>query len=172
MTQDMFKNRVGNYVRRLVSKTKPKKVVICMIYYLDEQSGGSWADGALAVMCYNWNPGKLQCAIRKVFELATSQIRIEGTEVVGFPLFEVLDGKNTHDYHQRVEPSPSGGEKMAAALMDVVLRSEVVDDALGQAASTADNTNEGLAISLEQPRAQEDTERSPLAASITRHHLE
>lgn len=147
---DLFKNRVGNYVRRLVSKTKPKKVVICMIYYLDEHAGGSWADGALSLMCYNWNPGKLQCAIRKVFELATTQIKIEGTEVVGFPLFEVLDGKNRDDYHQRVEPSPEGGAKMAAALMDVVL-----EGASGQME---------IAITTTQPR-DESTERSPLASS-------
>ena len=25
---DMFKNRVGNYVRQLISKTKPKKVIV------------------------------------------------------------------------------------------------------------------------------------------------
>ena len=105
---DLFKNRVGNYVRQLVSKTKPKKVIVCMIYYLDEEQNGSWADGALSAMCYNCNPGKLQCAIRKVFEHATSKISIPGTEVVGFPLFEVLDGKNTRDYHERVEPSPEG----------------------------------------------------------------
>merc|ERR1712006_27283 len=81
---DLFKNRVGNYVRRLVGDQKPKKVIICMIYFLDEKSTGSWADGALTCMCYNCNPGKLQAAIRAVFRLATSRIRIPGTEVVAF----------------------------------------------------------------------------------------
>ena len=50
---------------------------------------------------------------------ATSQIQIDGTEVVPFPLFRVLDGKTSSDYCQRVEPSPQGGRKMAAALLDV-----------------------------------------------------
>ena len=27
---DLFKNRVGNYVRRLVGRRKPKKVIICI----------------------------------------------------------------------------------------------------------------------------------------------
>eukprot|EP01046_Picozoa_sp_COSAG06_P114202 COSAG06_NODE_60988_length_269_cov_0.605882_1_plen_50_part_01 len=49
----MFKNRVGNYTRRLVSETKPQKVIICMIYYLDEKSTGSWADCALKCLCYD-----------------------------------------------------------------------------------------------------------------------
>ena len=47
-----------------------------------------------------------------------------GTEVVPFPLFKVLDGKNTDDYLQRVEPSPSGGKKMADALFAAVVGSD------------------------------------------------
>ena len=34
---DLFKHRVGNYVRRLVAKTKPRKVLICMIYRASER---------------------------------------------------------------------------------------------------------------------------------------
>ena len=105
---DLFKHRVGNYVRRLVGTTKPKKVIICMIYHLDEQSSGSWADCALRCLCYDWFPGRLQAGIEAAFKDATCKIKIDGTEVVPFPLFEVLDGTNTEDYLQRVEPSPSG----------------------------------------------------------------
>eukprot|EP00415_Alexandrium_ostenfeldii_P004312 UN4312 len=92
-----------------------------MIYFLDE-SGSSWADRALDALDYNNNPGRLQEAIRSVFRLATSRICIPGTEVVAFPLFEVLDGRDTSDYVSRVEPSPSGGRKMARALLDVLVR--------------------------------------------------
>lgn len=65
-------------------------------------------------------PSRLQTAIRKVFELATSRIRIQGTEVVAYPLFRALDGSDTSDYVQRVEPSPRGGAKIAHGLMDFV----------------------------------------------------
>lgn len=122
---DMFKNRVQNYVERLVEHRKPKKVIVCMIYFLDEKSSGSWADAALKCMCYDRNPSKLQQTIRSMFRLATSKIHIEGTEVVAFPLFEVLDGKDTRDYCQRVEPSPVGGLKMAKALAEAILTGEV-----------------------------------------------
>ena len=61
---DLFKNRVENYIIRLVAKTKPKKVLVCTIYYPEERASGGWADGALACLCYNINPGKLQAAIR------------------------------------------------------------------------------------------------------------
>jgi hypothetical protein len=37
--------------------------------------------------------------------------------VVPVPLFEALDGKNTDDYVQRVEPSVQGGRKMAKLLL-------------------------------------------------------
>lgn len=113
---DLFKNRVENYLRNLVSKRKPKKIVICMIYFLDEAKTGGWADCPLACMCYNCAPGRLQTMIRKTFELATKRIRVPGTEVLAFPLFGVLDGKTTADYLQRVEPSVEGGQKMGAAL--------------------------------------------------------
>lgn len=34
-----------------------------------------------------------------------------------FPLYDVLDGKTSTDYVQRVEPSVQGGKKMADALL-------------------------------------------------------
>merc|ERR1711871_1212216 len=61
--------------------------------------------------------------IRKVFELATQHVTVPGTEVIGFPLFEVLDGKCHADFVQRVEPRAAGGVKMASALMDKILAS-------------------------------------------------
>ena len=78
----MFKNRVENYVRRLLGRRRPKRVVVCMIYYLDVHGRGSWADCFLQCMCYDCAPGRLQAAIKRVFELATSTIRIEGTPEV------------------------------------------------------------------------------------------
>ena len=42
---------------------------------------------------------------------------------VGTPLYmspEVLDGRDTRDYVQRVEPSPQGGRKMAVALLEAI----------------------------------------------------
>lgn len=58
--------------------------------------------------------------IQKVFEQATSQICIPGTEVVPVPLFQALDGECCEDYVSRVEPSGKGGEKMAKLLLDVI----------------------------------------------------
>ena len=47
---DLCRNRVGNYVKNVVSKPKPRKPVVCMIYHLDEACTGSWADPALCCL--------------------------------------------------------------------------------------------------------------------------
>ena len=115
---DLFGHRVENYVKRLLNGRRPQRVVICMIYFLDVHGRGSWADCFLSAMCYDCAPSRLQAAIRKVFELATKRIRIPGVEVMALPLFEALDGSDTRDYVQRVEPSPRGGRKLANLLLD------------------------------------------------------
>ena len=119
---DLFKNRVSAYVHNLVARRKPKLVVVCMIYYLDVHGRGSWADATLSGLCYDAKPALLQRAIRHVFRLGTSRIRVAGVPVVALPLYEVLDGTDTRDYVQRVEPSPAGGAKLAEAIVDVVLK--------------------------------------------------
>lgn len=117
----LFKTRIQSILERITSKTKPRFVMICMIYYLDEVSGGSWADGALSALQYNNNPKKLQCVITKIFELATKEIRIPGTTVIAVPLFEVLNGKDREDYMERVEPSAKGGKKIGQFLVEHIL---------------------------------------------------
>ena len=120
----LFKTKMEGYIRSITAKTKPKLVVVCMIYYLDEIAGGSWADGTLKMLGYNRNPAKLQMLIRKIFTEATCKIEVEGVKVLPFPLFEVLDGKTTDDYCQRVEPSSQGGNKIGKELVDRIILSE------------------------------------------------
>lgn len=109
----MFRSDVTTYINKLVAKRKPSKIAICMIYFPDESQPGSWADVALCCLGYNSKPKQLQATIAKIFEKATCEIKISGCEVIPVPMFEVLDGKTTSDYIQRVEPSVSGGRKIA-----------------------------------------------------------
>lgn len=115
----MFKTQTETYIAKLVAKHKPRAVIACMIYYpLEAQPGlaPSWADTALGALGYNKRPEKLQAGIKQMYEQATRNIRIEGVPVKACPLFEVMDGKNTADYEERVEPSVEGGRKMADLL--------------------------------------------------------
>ena len=91
-----------------------------MIYYPDEANVPSWANGALGALGYNTNPGKVQLLIRKMFEEATSRIEIPGSQVIPLPLFVPLDGTRSEDYVARVEPSATGGRKMAEYLLDII----------------------------------------------------
>ena len=111
----MFGTKIQDYITRLTAKTKPRAVVVCMIYFPLEADFGqqSWAEMQLKALGYNSYPGQLQAAIRAMYEIATKQIKIEGTEIVPCALHEVLDGKTPGDYTARVEPNDEGGRKMA-----------------------------------------------------------
>ena len=130
---DLFGAQIERYIERVVAVRKPRRVCVCMIYYPDETSGGSWADGVLSKLGYDSNPAKLQALIRKVFQLATQRIHVEGTEVQAVPLFRALDCRHTADYKQRVEPSVSGGRKMAAVILEHVLPESPASAAVGEA---------------------------------------
>lgn len=132
----MFGVRVQHYIDKLISKTKPKRVLVCMIYYLDENSlTQSWAGPALNCLGYNQNPERLQYLIRRMYNDATSKIRLasassslntttSNTRVIPVPLFAVLNGKNSNDYIARVEPSSQGGKKIAEYILDIIERDE------------------------------------------------
>lgn len=113
----MFRYQVQCYADRLTSQTRPAKIGVCMIYNLDEANTDSWANGALAALCYCCFPSLLQNRINLAFELGVSKIKIPDTEIVPIRLADALDGKSTEDYHQRVEPSVIGGQKMARLIL-------------------------------------------------------
>lgn len=118
---NLFHNKIEAYVKQLCSIHKPKKIVICMIYYLDKQDGDSWADTLLHSLGYTENPEKLQLIIRTLYEYISKKgYNIEGVDVTTLPLFKILDGNNTNDYIQRVEPSITGGKKIATSFTDIV----------------------------------------------------
>ena len=118
----MFGTSVQNYVDRMTAKTRPRAVIICMIYYPLESGLGqqSWADTQLKALGYNTWPGQLQTAISTLYRLATQKIIIEGTEIIPCALHEVLDGKTAKDYTARVEPNEEGGKKMASKFVELV----------------------------------------------------
>jgi len=120
----LFGTRIQHIVDRLTSIKRPKLIVVCMIYFLDEHPTASWANTVLSILGYDSNPLKLQTVIKQVFRLATQKIRISGSEVLALPLFECLNGKHSADYCARVEPSAVGGEKLASFILEAILRHE------------------------------------------------
>ncbi|KAI9656753.1 MAG: hypothetical protein M1821_003392 [Bathelium mastoideum] len=119
----LFKDHMEEYISKILNKQKPRAVLACMIYFPLEASASnqsSWADLPLRLLGYNGSPGQLQTAIRKMYELATSHIRIPGTRVVPCALYDAMDGKRAEDYTARVEPSTEGGRKMALKLYELL----------------------------------------------------
>ncbi|OAL54573.1 hypothetical protein IQ07DRAFT_558799 [Pyrenochaeta sp. DS3sAY3a] len=120
--EHMFGAKIQDYISRMTAKTRPRAVVVCMIYFPLEAGLGqqSWADVQLKALGYNSYPGQLQTAIRAMYRCATGRIAVEGTRVVPCALYEVLDGKGAGDYTARVEPNEEGGRKMAVRFVELV----------------------------------------------------
>lgn len=147
----LFAKRVMRVVSRVVSKRKPQAVLVCMLYYLDEEAGGSWADPVLQRLGYNSNPGKLQLIIRTLYaSIVKEGLTIDGVQqVIPVPLFKVLDGKLHSDYLHRVEPSVSGGRKMAKAFLDIIAPM-VTNDGAGAAGAGGAGAGVGAGASVRQ----------------------
>lgn len=118
---DIFKNKSKDYILKLIGDKRPKKIIVCMIYYPDQKMTGGWADRTLNGLGYNTDPKKLQAAINQIFIHGTSNIKINGSKVIPFPMHKILNGKNTDDYIQRVEPSSQGGFKLAQGFVKCCL---------------------------------------------------
>jgi hypothetical protein len=118
----MFHTTTESYISRLTSVTKPRAVIVCMIYFPLEKRFGqmSWADTPLKMLGYESGPGQLQESIRKMYEMGTCKVQVEGTEIVPCALFEVMDGTREEEYTARVEPSVEGGRKMAVKFGEVI----------------------------------------------------
>ncbi|KAI0569784.1 hypothetical protein TUN199_11424 [Pyrenophora tritici-repentis] len=131
--RDFFGTKVQEYILRLTAKTRPRTVIVCMIYFPLEWGLGqeSWADAQLKALGYNSSPEHLQTGIRAIYELATKQIRVEDTEIVPCALYKVLDGKTADDYTARVEPSEQGGQKMAQKFVNMLEEIWDYDDPVG-----------------------------------------
>lgn len=109
----VFGTKTQKYVEKLVEKKKPKNILISLIYHPDEKKGSSWANSVLNAFGYSDDPKPLQDLNSFLYEEGTKKIRIGGAKVTPVKLSTVLDGKNTSDYLQRVEPSVEGGRKLA-----------------------------------------------------------
>jgi hypothetical protein len=73
-SQTHFVPSVEKYIEKVTAKTMPKKILVCMIYYPDENPTPSWATASLGALGYNSNPVKLQTIIRKMFLESTRYV--------------------------------------------------------------------------------------------------
>ena len=105
-----------------MSTTKPRCIVACVLYFLDENPASpSWASGVISALGNDDDPSVLQSLIRSCYHNGTCGIEVEGVQVLPVPLFRYMDGKDSRDYAQRVEPSSRGGHKMARAVMEALI---------------------------------------------------
>lgn len=142
-----FKSLLGDdyekWLNCLLGKQKPMFVVPSMIYFLDEnQKAESWANTTLGLIGYNDNPTHVQAIISRVFQDCMVQrgIKIPGVRLVEpIELSKALDGKTTSMYVARVEPSASGGLRMAELYAKHITAAlEKLDKAASSTAASTD----------------------------------
>ena len=121
--KNLFCQQLQEYLRQLCAKTKPSKVLVCMIYN-PCQNGEGWADPLLNLLGYSADrPEKVKRVenlLETTFREAICQIRIDGVDIVPVALSRVLDSKNESHYEMRVEPSAEGGRVMSCAFCDII----------------------------------------------------
>ena len=115
----LFGDDTRDFLLAIAASRLPALVIPSTIYY-PALRGESWANAALSLLGYGSNPARLQRLIRSAFEHATRRIALPGTAVVACPLFEVLDPAAESDYVARVEPSDTGGAKMAQEFVRIL----------------------------------------------------
>lgn len=132
---------VEHLARRLSSIRQPARIAVCMLYYPGPPTRrGSWADLTLGLLGYDKNPEKLQLIIRSIFKAIQQRgVSVPGSEVVLVPLYEQpfgMDGTDSRDYEQRVEPSVQGGEKMATKVLSALFKEDASIASIAQVASS------------------------------------
>ncbi len=113
-----YKEKTEKFIKRILKGRKTKAVIISTLYYLDEDMNNArnrtaWPREILRNLSYDSDPKKLHYLIDLLHEKGTRNIRIEGVNLIPVKLSETLNGKDTKDYIQLVEPSSQGGQKMA-----------------------------------------------------------
>jgi len=138
-----FKNKfhvnMKKYILELISIRRPIKVIMAGLYFPDENDKDSkkgWADNALKLLGYNTNPKKLQAVIKSIYEKSLFNIKLpviitdkdckKEVELIPFPMYDVMNGKTSHDYIYRVEPSMFGGCKIANKLYNILTNNNLI----------------------------------------------
>jgi hypothetical protein len=124
----LFVNKMSEYIKKLCSKKNPKKVIICMIYFVSISffknlgSGRHWAKKTIDIFKYTSNPDILKSFIIKCHELIKINYLINsGINIFeSCPLYEVLNELDNTLYLSGVEPSIIGGKLMAERFVDQI----------------------------------------------------
>jgi hypothetical protein len=117
---DYFYTQILNYINKLICKDKPSLILICWIYFLDLKNVKSWSNTILNSINYSNNPERIQSLIRIIYTHSITKIKIDNVQMKYFPMYEILDGTDTNDYAERVEPSSSGSMKLAKRMTQII----------------------------------------------------
>jgi hypothetical protein len=123
--KNIFCNSAEIYLKKLVSETKPEYIIVCMIHYFDEVIDNHYSHIQTKLLKLKYYKGNidgiegnvnlLKQVYKKIFEIIKS-IKIDGTEVIHFPIYEALDSTNSENYIYGIYISIEGGKLLAEVL--------------------------------------------------------
>jgi len=115
---DLFKNQTEDYIKSLIAKHKPRKIIVCSLYHPSIEGKG-WADKLLSLIRYKKNPSKVHKVVEAIFEQATEKIKIPGVAIFPVKLWELLDWRQPDNFIERVYPSAKGGKELSQGFLSV-----------------------------------------------------
>jgi hypothetical protein len=128
-TRGMFRTDMERYIAALTRVTKPRTVVVCMLYHPCVRRGAErgWADSVLRLLGYDGAPRRLQRVIEGIYEEGVRKVEVDGVEkVLPIALYDVMDGTDEKLYEARVEPSEKGANAIAGLLSRKLHEAEVL----------------------------------------------
>lgn len=114
---ELFTIKLQAYITELTSINKPKQVIVCGMYYPCKVVSESWANNMLNILRYDTEYNKIHTIIDIIYKECICKLN----NVTPLSLSDVLDYTSSDDYVARVEPSETGGKKIAQAIINSIL---------------------------------------------------
>lgn len=103
-----FGSKLRAYIEKLVSKTKPSLLVVCMIYFSEIKN-------------HIPNRTKQHAVIRQVYKHAVEENCVfKDITTAPLLLFNAIDGKESRRYKKNISPTQLGGEILSKAIWGVI----------------------------------------------------
>lgn len=119
----LFHDELKAYISRICQNQKPSQIILCSYYYPCINGGTGWADKMLRLAGYHRHPEKIQ----KLFDIIANDVMPVSSDFTRINLSTILSAEDETDYISCVEPSVSGGKKIAHRFCESLIREREIN---------------------------------------------
>jgi len=106
---NIFNLHIPKYIKYLIGKNTPKKIIYLFPYFPCEVKGQCWSSAINLIMIFK---GFLKDTMRNLYK----DMKLK-ENIIKLPLFKLFNPEKEEDYIQRLEPSILGGRKIASLIL-------------------------------------------------------